>query len=78
LSDEIHFLYIAFVRDNNFSRCVNSAVHSNNKLVGKTSLAFFKEVIKGSFELLEDSCVLNKVGLHLWGNLLIELELFDN
>jgi len=78
LSDEVHFLDIALVRNDNFTRSVNSAVHSNDQLISEASLAFFEEVVEGSFEFLKDSSVLDEVGLHFWSDLLIELELFNN
>lgn len=78
LSDEVHFLHIALVGDDNFARRVDSAVHSNDQLISEASLAFFEEVVEGSFEFLKDSSVLDEVSLHFWGDLLIELELFNN
>jgi len=35
-------------------------------------------MVERFLEFLEDSSVLNQVCLHLWGDLLIELELFNN
>ena len=78
LSDEIHLLDVTLVADDSLSWCVDSAVHGNDELISEASLTFFKEMIERPFELLEDSCVLNQVGLHLWSNLLVELELLDN
>jgi len=46
LSDEVHLLDITLVRDNDFTWGVNSAVHSNNELIGETSLALLKEMVE--------------------------------
>jgi hypothetical protein len=35
-------------------------------------------MVEGAFKLLEYSRVLDQIGLHLGGNLLIELELLDD
>ena len=78
MSNEIHLLDITLVADDCFSWGVDSTVHGDDKLVGESSLAFLEEMVEGSLELLEDSSVLDKVSLHLWGNLLVELELFDD
>jgi len=78
LSDEIHFLNVGLVTDNSLAWSVNSAVHADNKLIGKTSLAFLEEMVEGSLELLEHSGILDEISLHLGGNLLVELELLDN
>ena len=78
LSDEIHLLHIALVGNNYFAWGVDSAVHCDDQLIGEASLAFFEEVVERSFELFEHPGVLNEVSLHLWGDLLIELELFDD
>jgi hypothetical protein len=78
LSDKVHLLHIALVRDDDLAGSVDSAVHCDDKLIGETSLAFLEEVVEGSFELFEHPGVLNEIGLHFWGNLLIELELFND
>ena len=78
LPDEIHLLDIALETDDSFTWSVNSAVHTDDKLIGEASLALFKEVIEASFKFLEHSSVLDEIGLHLWSDLLVELELFDD
>jgi hypothetical protein len=78
LSNEINLLHVTFVADNNSSRGVKSAEHINDKLVGEAPFALIKEMIERLLEFLENSGILNKLGLHFWSNLLIERELFDN
>jgi hypothetical protein len=78
LSNEVHFLDITLVADNSLPWSVDSAVHSNNQLVSKTSLTLLKEMVERSLELLEDSGILDQISLHLWSNLLVELELLNN
>ena len=78
LSDEINLLNVTFVADYNSTRGVKSAEHIDDKFICKASLAFIKEMVERFLELLEHSGVLNQVGLHLWGNLLVELELFND
>jgi hypothetical protein len=78
LSNEINLLHVTFVADNNSSRGVESAEHINDKLVGEAPFALIKEMIERLLEFLENSGILNKLGLHFWSNLLIERELFDN
>ena len=78
LSNEVHFLDITLVADNSLPWSVDSAVHSNNQLVSETSLTLLKEIVERSLELLEDSGILDQISLHLWSNLLVELELLNN
>jgi hypothetical protein len=78
LSNEINLLHVTFVADNNSSRGVESAEHINDKLVGEAPFALIKEMIERLLEFLENSGILNKLGLHFRSNLLIERELFDN
>ena len=78
MTNEIHFFDITFVTNDALSRCRNTAVHLNNELICEATLALLKEMIEGSLELFEDSGVLNQIGLHLWRDLLVELELLDN
>ena len=78
LSNEVHFLDITLVADNSLPWSVDSAVHSNNQLVSETSLTLLKEMVERSLELLEDSGILDQISLHLWNNLLVELELLNN
>lgn len=59
LSDEVHLLDIGFVRNDSLTRCVNSAIHTNNKLIGESSLALLKEMVERSLKFFEDSGVLN-------------------
>lgn len=46
LSDEKHFLDIALVADHHLAWVLNSTEHIDNHFIGKSSLAFFKEVIE--------------------------------
>jgi hypothetical protein len=78
LSNEVHFLDITLVANNSLPWSVDSAVHSNNQLVSETSLTLLKEMVERSLELLEDSGILDQISLHLWSNLLVELELLNN
>ena len=78
LSDEVHFLDIALVANHTFTRCRDAAVHLNDEFVGEASLTLFKEVVEGPLKLLEHSSVLDQVRLHLWSDLLVELELLDD
>ena len=78
LSDEEELLNIALVADDSLAGSIDSAVHVDNELVGETSLALIEKVVERLLELLEHSSILNQVSLHLWRNLLIELEFFDD
>lgn len=78
LSDEIHLLHIGFVADNSLARGVNSAVHADDQLVRETSFALLEEMVERSLELFKDSRILDKISLHLGGDLLIELELLND
>ena len=46
LSDEVHLFHVTFVADNCLSWRINPAIHRNNKLIGKSSLALFEKVIE--------------------------------
>jgi len=59
LSNEVHFLDIAFVTDNNFSWSIKSAIHIDDKFISKASFTFIKEMVKGLFEVAKDSCAPN-------------------
>ena len=78
LSDEVHFLDVGFVGDYSLTRGVNSAVHADDELVGKASLALLEEMVERALEFFEDSSVLDQIGLHLRSDLLIELELLND
>jgi len=78
LSNEIHFFNVTSITNNCLAWSIDSAIHTDDKLIGKSSFALFEEMVEGLFEFFEDSGVLNQVSLHLWGDLLIELELFNN
>jgi hypothetical protein len=78
LSNEVHFLDIALVTDDSLAWGIESAEHVNDQLVGKTSLALIEEMVERFFEFLENSRVLDKFSLHLWGNLLIENKLLND
>ena len=78
LPDEIHFLHIALETNDGLSWGIDSAVHSNDELIGESSLTFFEEMIEASLKFFENSGVLDEISLHFWSDLLIELELFNN
>ena len=78
LSDEEELLDVALVADDSLAGSVDSAVHVDNELVGETSLALIEKVVERLFEFLEHSGILNQVSLHLWRDLLIELEFFND
>lgn len=78
LPDEVHFFDITLVTNDAFAGGGDTAVHLDDELIGEASLALLEEVVEGSLEFFEDTGVLDQVRLHLRGNLLIELELFDN
>jgi hypothetical protein len=78
LSDEEELLNIALVADDSLTGGIDSAVHVDNELVGETSLALIEKVVERLFEFLEHSSILNQVSLHLWRDLLIELEFFND
>lgn len=78
LSDEEELLDVALVADDSLAGSIDSAVHVDNELVGEASLALIEKVVEGLFEFLEHSGILNQVSLHLWRDLLIELEFFND
>ena len=78
MSDEEELLDVALVADDSLAGSIDSAVHVDNELVGEASLALIEKVVEGLFEFLEHSGILNQVSLHLWRDLLIELEFFND
>jgi hypothetical protein len=46
LSDKVHLLDIALVRNDNFAGGIDSAVHCDDELISEASLAFFEEVVE--------------------------------
>jgi hypothetical protein len=78
LSDEIHLLNVTFVADYNSTWSVKSAEHIDDKFISKASLAFVKEMVERFFKFLENSSILNQLCLHLWCDLLIEREFFND
>ena len=72
LSDEVDFLDIALVADDNSSRSIKSTEHIDNQFVCEASLTLVEEMVEGFFKLLEHSSVLDQLSLHLWCDLLIE------
>ena len=78
LSDKVHLLNWRLVTNNCPILLKNAAEHINDELVYKAALTVIEEVVEGSLELLEDLGVLNQVGLHFGGYLLIEGELLDD
>ena len=78
LSDEIHFFDIALVANNTLAWCRDTAIHLNDKFVGKATLTLLEEMIERPLKFFEYSGILNQIGLHLWSDLLVELEFFDD
>jgi len=78
LSDKEHFLNISFIADDNLAWNVDSAEHVDDQVVGEASLAFFKEVVKRLLKISKGPSTLDQFSLHLWSDLLIELEFFDD
>jgi hypothetical protein len=77
LSDEIHLLDITLVTNDGLTWGIESAEHVDDELVGESSLAFIEEMVERLLELLENSCVLDQLGLHLWSDLLVENKLLN-
>ena len=46
LSNEVHLLDITLVADNSLAWCVDSAVHSNDELIGEASFALLEEMVE--------------------------------
>lgn len=78
LLDEVHFLHIGLVTDDTHSMHVESAKHVDYQIIGKASLAFFKEVTECLLKLLESPGTLDQLRLHFWSYLLVKLELLDD
>jgi hypothetical protein len=78
LSDKVHLLNITFVADNALSWRGDPAIHLDNEFVSESTLTLLEEVVERSLKFFEDSGVLDQVSLHLWRNLLVELELLDD
>jgi hypothetical protein len=51
--NEIHFFDTALVADDSLGWLINSAVKVDNKLIDKSSLTLFEEMVKTSFKLFE-------------------------
>ena len=66
------------MRDHNLVKFVDSAIHRNDQFVGETSLAIVEEMVERTLKLLEYLRILDQFCLHLWSNLLVEWELFDD
>jgi hypothetical protein len=72
LSNEVDFLDIALVADDNSSRSIKSAEHIDDQFISEASLTLVEEMVERFFKLLEHSGVLDQLSLHLWRDLLIE------
>ena len=46
LSDEVHLLHVTFVTNDSLSWRINPAIHRNNELISKPSLALFEKVVE--------------------------------
>jgi hypothetical protein len=77
LSDEIHLLDITLVTNDSLTWGIESAEHVDNELVGESSLTFIEEVVERLLKLLENSCILDQLGLHLWSDLLVKNKLLN-
>jgi len=78
MADKVHLLRITFIRNNSLSRLVDSAIQADNDFIDKSSLTFFKEVVKGAFEFFEHTDTFDDLCLHIGGELLIEGKFFNN
>ena len=78
LSDEVHFLHISLVTDNDSSWSKDSAQQVNDQLVCEASLTLLEEMVERLLEFLESSGTLDELSLHLWSQVLVKLELFDH
>ena len=78
LADEKHLFEVALVADHSLAWVLYPAEHVDDHLVSEAPLTLLEEVAERSFELLEDSGVLNQVSLHLWGYLLVKWKLLDH
>lgn len=78
LPDKVHLLDITLETNYSLSWCIDSAIHANNELISESPFALFEEMVETSLKLFKNSCVLNKIGLHFWCNLLVELKLLDD
>ena len=57
-------------------RLINSCKHIDDQFVEETSFTVFKEMLEVQLKVLENS--IHNLSLHLWWNLLIEVEFFNN
>ena len=78
LPDKVHLLDVTLVADNALARRRDTAIHLYDQFVREATLAFLEEMVERSLEFFEHTCVLDQIGLHLGGNLLIELELIND
>ena len=77
MADEIQVFDVRLVGDDSFAVGEKSAEHVNDQLIGEASLALIEEMLEVFLELGECLGHLDEFGLHLWGDLLIEWELFN-
>jgi hypothetical protein len=78
LLDEVHLLDVTVPGDDGFAIGENSAIKGNNDLIAKSSFAGVEEMVESFFKFYELLGAEDEVGLHLGGDLLVELELFDD
>jgi hypothetical protein len=78
LSNKEHLLNVSLITNNNLAWNVDPAEHVDDQIVGEAALALFKEVVKRLLKVPESSGALDQFGLHLGGDLLVELEFFDH
>lgn len=65
--DEVYLLDRALIVDHRLARVKDLTVHSNDELVGESSLTFIENMLKMVFKLLEGLGVLHQLSLHVWG-----------
>lgn len=78
LSDEVQVLHCRLIGDDGLAMGEQSAEHLDDQLVGEASLALVEEVLEMLFEVIESLGQFDELRLHLWGDLLVEVELFND
>ena len=78
LSNKVHFLYITLVADDSFTRCVQSAIHTDNQFISESSFTFIKEMTELFLKFIEHFGAFHQISLHFGSHLRIEWEVFNH
>ena len=77
LADEVHLVHVLFIRNELLARVIDTRIQADNHFVEIAALTLTEEVAEVFFEFAELPCCLNDLSLHIWRDLVKELELLN-